>query len=581
MPAWAKTTQIEGESYQSYSSVAAGENVIRCARGNGGLSVKFALLLAVLSLLAAPLCAGQPQSARPNILWISAEDLSPDLGCYGDAYARTPNLDRFAAQGTRFTNAFATSPVCAPSRSAIITGMYPTSIGTMHMRSQSVPPPQVKCFPEYLRAAGYYCTNNAKTDYNFPAPVTAWDENSGRAHWRNRPDKNQPFFAVFNLGVTHESQIRAGEEAYQRNTAALTEGERHDPAKATLPPYYPDTPLVRKDWARYHDNITAMDRQVAALLKQLDEDGLTQNTVVFFWGDHGRGLPRAKRWVYDSGLRVPLLVRWPGKIRPGTVNDNLISLFDLAPTVLSIAGVKPPAHMQARACLGAHAAAPRDSVFAHRDRMDETYDWIRAVRDRRFKYIKNFEPGKPYAQFIGYGELMPTMMEMRRLHKDEAALIGQGKLPELLTPPQRLFFRPEKPAEELYDTLADLHEIHNLASDLKHGGTLTKMRRALAQWEKETNDLGAVPEADLIARWRPGGVWPVTAAPVAKREKGQLTLSCPAEGASLAYTTDMGEGPRRWRLYTAPVAVPPGAIVRARACRLGFRDSADILVVEK
>ncbi len=540
-------------------------------------------VLAVLSAFAAPLCAHAQGAVRPNILWISAEDLSPDLGCYGDVYARTPHLDKLAREGARFTNAFAVSPVCAPSRSSIITGMYPTSIGTHHMRSQGVPPPQVKCFPEYLRAAGYYCTNNAKTDYNFPAPVTAWDENSGRAHWRNRADKSQPFFAVFNLMVTHESQIRADEETYQKNTAALTDAERHDPTKATLPPYYPDTPLVRRDWARYHDNITAMDKQAAALLRQLEEDGLAENTVVVFWGDHGRGLPRAKRWVYDSGLRVPLLVRWPGKIRPGTVSENLVSLFDLAPTVLSVAGVKPPAYMQARAFLGAHAAtAPRDYVFAHRDRMDETYDRIRAVRDTRFKYIRNFEPGKPYAQFIGYGELMPTLSEMRRLHKEEAALMGQGKLPDLLTPAQRLFFKPEKPAEELYDTVADPHEINNLAGDPKHASTLTKMRHALVDWQKETNDLGAVPEADLIARWRPGGVWPVTAAPVAKRENGKLTLSCPTEGASLAYTTDAGDGgPYRWRLYTAPVAVPPGAIVRARACRLGFRDSADVTVEEK
>jgi len=536
------------------------------------------LPLLALVLTASAVAAGAQATARPNILWISAEDLSPDLGCYGDAYAGTPNLDRLAREGARFTNAFATAPVCAPSRSAIITGMYATSIGTMHMRSQGVPPPFVRCFPEYLRAAGYYCTNNAKTDYNFPAPLTAWDESGGRAHWRNRPDKNQPFFAVFNLMVTHESQIRADEETYRKNTAALTDAERHDPAKAVLPPYYPDTPLVRKDWARYHDNISAMDKQVAGLLRQLEEDGLAENTVVFFWGDHGRGLPRAKRWVYDSGLRVPLLVRWPGKVTPASVSENLVSLFDLAPTVLSIAGVEPPAHMQARAFLGAHAAPPREFVFAHRDRMDETCDRIRAARDKRWKYIKNFEPGKPYAQFIGYAELMPTLMEMRRLNKEEATLMGQGKVPDLLTPAQRLFFRPEKPAEELYDTQADPHEIHDLARDPRHADTLKRMRRALADWQKATGDLGAVPEADLVARWRPGGVWPVTAAPAAKIEGGLLTLTCPTAGASLAYTIDDVHGAARWRLYTKLVAVPTGATVRARACRLGFRDSAEVTV---
>src|SRR5688572_19760555 len=240
---------------------------------------KMVLALAAACLAAGPLRAAQTEASngdRPNILWISAEDLSPDLGCYGDAYARTPNLDRLAREGARFTNAFAVTPVCAPSRSSIITGMYPTTIGTLHMRSKGVPPPYVKCFTEYLRARGYYCTNNAKTDYNFDPPLTAWDESSGRAHWRNRA-KGQPFFAVFNLNTTHESQIRTPPEAFARNTRALTSEERHDPAKATLPPYYPDTPLVRNDWARYHDLVTAMDRQAADLLKQLEEDGLAEN----------------------------------------------------------------------------------------------------------------------------------------------------------------------------------------------------------------------------------------------------------------------------------------------------------------
>ena len=540
-------------------------------------------LLAALPLVAAAIvpARAQQRADRPNVLWISTEDISPDLRCYGDEYARTPNLDKFASEGARFTNAFATAPVCAPARSAIITGMYATTMGTMHMRSQGVPPPEVKCFPEYLRAAGYFCTNNAKTDYNFPAPMTAWDQNGKQAHWRNRPEKSQPFFAVFNLEVTHESQIRAEEAAYQKNTAALTDAERHDPAKAVLPPYYPDTPLVRRDWARYHDNITAMDKQVAALLKQLEEDGLAGNTVVFFWGDHGRGLPRSKRWVYDSGLRVPLLVRWPGKIASNTVDENLVSLFDLGPTVLNVTGVTVPKHMQGRAFLGENLPAPREHVFAHRDRMDETYDLIRAARNKRWKYIKNFQPGKPYAQYIGYGELMPTLQEMRRLHKEEAALMGQGRTPDLLTPAQRLFFLPEKPAEELYDTLADPHEIHNLAADPKHADTLKKMRRALADWQKETKDLGLISEAELQARMRPGGVTPMTAAPVARLENGRLTLSCPTEGASLAYTTDAGDGPAaRWRLYTGPVAVPPGAVVRARASRAGFRDSPPTTTTE-
>ena len=522
--------------------------------------------------IASVISAGSAHAAeaqRPNILWISCEDTSPDLGCYGDRYARTPNLDRLAAQGIRYVNAFAVAGVCAPSRSGIITGMYPTTIGTHHMRSQAVPPPHIKCFTEYLRAAGYYCTNNAKTDYNFECPITAWDDCSRQAHWRNRPN-GMPFFAVFNLAVTHESQIRGDPAHFARRTADLKPSERHDPAKAELPPYYPDTPIVRGDWARYYDLVTAMDMQVGRILKELEDDGLADNTIVFFWADHGRGLPRAKRWIYDSGIRVPLIIRRPGRIHGGTVCDDLISLIDLGPTVLSLAGVKVPAYMQGRPFLGDQGGEPREYVFAARDRMDETYDIIRAVRDKRYKYIRNFRPGRPYAQYIDYMEQMPTMKEMRRLNK-----AGE------LTGPQKLFFLPEKPEEELYDTKADPHEIRNLAGSQEHQDTLRRMRDVLARWMRETNDLGLIPEDELQERMRPGGRWAVTAAPLITVSRGPagdratITITCPTEGASIAYTSEPGEKPR-WQLYTRPIDVEPGARLRARACRLGYRDSPTV-----
>lgn len=521
------------------------------------------LLLSVLALAACSGPTARAQAtgapgARPNILWISCEDFSPDMGCYGDAYARTPNLDRLASEGVRYTHAFSNAPVCAPSRSAIITGMYATTIGTHHMRSQGVPPAAVRCFPEYLRAAGYYCTNNAKTDYNFAPPLTAWDENGQRAHWRNRAP-GQPFFSVFNLTVSHESQIRTEPEVFARQTRMLTPAQRHDPAKAVLPPYYPDTPIVRRDWARYYDLGTAMDHQAGEILKQLAADGLAENTIVFFWGDHGRGLPRAKRWPYDSGTHVPLLVRWPGRLRSGEVRDQLVSLFDLAPTALSVAGIRPPAHMQAQAFLGEHSAkTPREFVVSHRDRMDETYDIIRAVRDRRFRYIRNFQPGKPYAQYIDYMEKMPTMQEWRRLNK-EGALVG----------PQKLFFLPEKPEDELYDSAGDPHEVRNLAADPAHRDTLRRLRGVLTRWMKDTKDLAHVPEDELKERMRPGGRWSETAAPEARFRDGKLVLTCTTEGASLAWALDGGP----WRLYSEPAPVPAGARVRAVACRLGWRDS--------
>lgn len=544
---------------------------------------KFTIRLAImlLALVIAPQVFAQ--SSRPNILWISTEDISPDLRCYGDEYAVTPNVDRLAAQGVRYTNAFSTAPVCAPSRSAIITGMYPTTIGSMHMRSKAVPPAGIKAFTEYLRAAGYYTTNNSKTDYNFEAPPshrppdTVWDECSGKAHWRNRADKSQPFFSVFNFVVSHESQVRVPDDIYKKNTSRLKPEEFHDPAKAKLPPYYPDTPLVRKDWARYYDNITATDYMVADILKQLEEDGLAENTIVFFWGDHGRGLPRGKRFLYDSGLRVPLIVRWPGKLTAGTTNDELVSLFDLGPTALSLAGVPIPEHMQAQAILGEQKKAPRQFAFAHRDRMDETYDMMRSVMSRKFHYIKNFNPGRPYAQHIEYQEEMPTMKEWRRLYKDHMNALdpNYGKA---LNAAQLQFMAPEKPPEELYDVTADPHEINNLAALPQHQATLKQMRAALEKWQKETKDLGLVPELELRERMRPSGVWQKVAAPTVNKNITasaiKVKLACTTEGSSIAYTTDSGAAPH-WLLYSGELMLKSGTILRVKACRFGYLDSQE------
>jgi N-sulfoglucosamine sulfohydrolase len=541
-------------------------------------------LVLILPARASELAGGE----RPNILWISAEDISPDLGSYGDSYSISPNLDRLAAEGVRYVNAFSTAPVCAPSRSAIITGMYPTTIGSLHMRSKAVPPVGVKAFTEYLRAAGYYCTNNSKTDYNFePLPTnrppdTVWDETGNRAHWRNRGDRKQPFFAVFNLTVTHESQIRAPEAEYRKNTERLAPNQFHDPARAVLPPYYPDTPLVRRDWARYHDNITAMDYQVADILRQLTEDGLADRTIVFFWGDHGRGLPRGKRNVYDSGIRVPLIVRWPGNLQPGTVNDELVSLFDLGPTALSLAGVRIPSNMQAQAILGLQKGRPRQFAFAHRDRMDEAHDMVRSVIDRQYHYIRNFHPDRTNAQHIEYLEEMPTMKELRRLFKDHFNALGPG-YGKALNAAQLAFMLPRKPVEELYDVTVDRHEVSNLASSPKHRAILLRMRAALGQWQRETRDLGSVPEAELRERMRPGGVWQKLAPPkisvIGVGAVSKVRLSIPvsgAEGASIAYTTESGERPH-WLLYSGELTLDSTKVLRVKACRFGYLDSDEVV----
>lgn len=507
------------------------------------------------------------RAARPNILWISAEDLSPDLGCYGDSYAATPVLDRFATESQRYDRAFTVYGVCAPSRSSIITGQYPTAIGTGHMRSKGVPPPETRCFTEYLREAGYYCTNNVKTDYNFDPPATAWDESSNRAHWRNRP-AGMPFFSVMNFTICHESQARPTPEQHVKNTARLTPAQRHDPARAVLPPYYPDTPVVRDNWAKYHDTVSAMDHLVGDVLKQLEEDGLAKNTIVFFWGDHGRGLTRAKRWIYDSGIHVPLLVRWPGQLKPGSATKRLVSLMDLGPTVLSVAGIPTPKQMHGRAFLGAHDGGARKYIHAARDRKDETPDTIRAVRDLRWKYIRNYRPELPYSQNIKYMDEMPMLKEMRRLH-------AEGKL----TGAPALWFAPTKPTEELYDCDADPHEIRNLASDPAHKTKLDELRAEHERWRREHPDLTALPETELMERMRPGGVWQTAPEPTvltAQTKAGlRVTLACDAPGVRIAWTTESRENPR-WMIYTKPVDLKPGERLRAKSVRLGWKDSREV-----
>jgi len=527
---------------------------------------------------------GNGSAARPNFLWISTEDINPDLGCYGDPYAVTPNIDRLATQGVRYNNVFSHSGVCAPTRSGIITGMYPTTLGTHHMRCQGVPPHYVRCFPEYLRAAGYYCTNNVKTDYQFEPPFTAWDECSNKAHWRNRP-KDKPFFAVFNFTLTHESQIRNRTPQMMKRLGSLGPGERHDPAKAQLPSYYPDTPEVRRDWAQYYDLITLMDKQVQDMLNQLEADGLAEDTIVWFWGDNGRGLPRGKRWLYDSGTRVPLIVRVPEKwrklaapnkpdaVQPGMVVDDLVAFIDFAPTMLSLAGIDIPKHIQGRAFLGRQKAPPREYVFGARDRMDEAYDLIRYVRDKRFKYLRNYLWHLSRGQDINYMNQMPTMQEMRRLN-------AEGKL----AGPQKQYFEPTKPVEELYDIVADPHEVNNLAGDPKHKDVLERMRKVHNEWYRDTMDIGLLPEPMFDELKRPGGTYEKTAEPVFIRAVedrgpkteggGAVTIACATPGASIAWR--IGGDPKSatgWELYVRPVRIGAQEVLYAKACRIGFRDS--------
>jgi uncharacterized sulfatase len=415
---------------------------------------------------------------RPNILWITSEDNGPHLGCYGDTYADTPHLDALAARGLIYLNAWSNAPVCAPARTAIITGMYPTSLGAQHMRSLVRLPESIRLLPQYLREAGYYCANNVKEDYNVQPNGRVWDESTGRAHWRGRRD-GQPFFAVFNFTTTHESQIRLRPHR-----------PVHDPAKVRVPAYHPDTPEVRRDWAQYYDKLTEMDRQAGDILGQLQADGLADDTIIFYFGDHGPGMPRCKRTPYNSGLNVPMIVSFPEKWRQlagteyatGGKTDRLVAFVDLAPTIFSLAGIQPPPHMQGRAFHGQFAASPTSYLHGFRDRMDERYDMVRSTRDQRYVYVRNFMPHRRYGEHVAYMFQTPTTQVWQRL-------FHEGKL----APVQARFWQT-KPAEELYDLKSDPDEVNNLADSPEHREILERLRRATHDFLITTRDVGFLPE---------------------------------------------------------------------------------------
>jgi arylsulfatase A-like enzyme len=520
--------------------------------------------------------------------------MSPRLGCYGDRTVPTPNIDRLAREGVLYTNAFATTAVCGPSRHALITGMYPTSTYALHMRNhtrtsalkeikdpatrefattrplyEAVPPPEVRCLTEYLRLAGYYCSNNVKQDYQFRAPVTAWDESSRQAHWRNRKP-GQPFFAVFNFTVTHES----GVFGKGRSPKVV------NPRDITLPPYYPDTPIIRKDIAKHYDNIIALDNQVVKLLSQLQEDDLMEETIIFFFSDHGDGLPRSKRWIYDSGTRIPLIVRHPDGKHAGTINERLVNFVDFGPTVLSLAEVKVPDYVHGVPFLGSQAGAPRKFVYFHRDRNGENRETIRAIRDQRYRYVRNYRPNEPYIKPLSYRDRQAIMQDLNRLIEEDT-----------LAEEQWQFQATSKPIEEFYDTQSDPFEIRNLASDPRYYEKMSKMRTALDAWIVECNDPLDMPEDELVRTrvYPPDGQQPITAVPIIGLDpvdgrRNNLTITCKTKGASIGFrvrtnaTKRRSEDRRPWIIYNGPVQVNARCIIEVIAHRIGFEPSPCVTV---
>ena len=440
--------------------------------------------LALCLLLAVPAPWAGVASARPNILWLTAEDIGPHLGCYGDPTATTPQIDSLAARGLRYRRAWSVAPVCAPARTAIISGRYPSSTGSEHMRSWVPLPAGTRLYPELLRVAGYYCSNNSKEDYNLRSSGRLWDDSSGRAHWRNRPP-GQPFFAVFNYTESHESQLRTTPHTFV-----------HDPARVSVPPYMPDLPEVRAGWAQYHDQISVIDRRVGRALAELESAGLADETIVFFYGDHGSGLPRNKRSACDSGLRVPLIVHFPPKwrhlappdYREGAESERLVSFVDFAPTLLGLIGEPAPAWMQGHAFAGTRITAPRGFLHGLRGRMDERIDLVRSVTDGRFVYVRNYLPHRPHGQHNEYMFITPATAAWKRAHD-----AGQ------LNPAQAVFWQPRAP-EELYDLATDPFETVNLAGDRPHRATLERLRKAHRRHTLHVKDVDLLPEAEMHRR---------------------------------------------------------------------------------
>ncbi|MGV3723471.1 MAG: sulfatase-like hydrolase/transferase [Actinomycetota bacterium] len=525
-----------------------------------GLGV--AALLSVVSACALPTSA---QDVRPNILWLTCEDMGPHIGPYGDRYATTPHLDRFAKTALRYENVWSNAPVCAPARTTLISGLYPTATGSEHMRSMVRLPAQVKLYPQHLLEAGYYCTNNSKTDYNLEEPGKVWDESSPRAHWKNRPG-GKPFFAVFNFTITHESQIR-------KRPHTLV----HDPAKVPLPVYHPDTPEVRQDWAQYYDNITTMDSQVGEKLKELQEAGLADNTIVFFYSDHGSGMPRSKRWPYNSGLRVPMLIHFPAKHRGlapkdyagGGTTKRLVSFVDFAPTLLSLVGVQPPAHYQGHAFAGKHEAPAQPFLHGFRGRMDERCDLVRSVRDERYVYVRNYMPHRIYGQYLDYMFQTPTTRVWRRLYDD-------GKL----NAAQKTFWE-KKPAEELYDLQTDPDEVKNLAGSPEHREVIARLRKAQQDLALKIRDVGMLPEAEVHARAAGATTYEVAR----NAEKFPLTrilsvASAASEGKAEANDrlknalNDPDAGVRYWAATGFLIREKPGVQLAAPELRRALTDAS-------
>ena len=546
-------------------------------------STIFSFLIFLFSTNSISVTAQEATKKPLNVVWISCEDVGPIMGAYGVDQIKTPNIDKLAAEGVRYSNAYSTVGVCAPSRFSIITSMYPARLGAHNMRTgdlnnyktpenlalktttnkvdkagrpipeyEVVTPENVKPFTQYLRAEGYYCINDNKCDYQFNAPFTAWDHTLGSNLFDKIPD-NQPFFYVKNSYTTHESRI------WLRKNKPLTVF----PNEVIVPDYYPDIPEVRNDLAIKYSNIEALDKEVGQLLKDLEAKNLLENTIIFFWSDHGGNLLRQKRAVGNSGLHVPLIIRYPNKYKAGDVEDALVSLMDLGPTVMSLLDIKPPKHTDGQAFAGRYKKEPRDYIFGSADRFDESIDMQRSVLDGRFVYIKNFMTELPLIFRNKYREKVP--MNKKLIDMDiNGELSGDAAY----------IFMKTKPIEELYDLHTDPYEVHNLAFDPAYESKLIELRTALSRWQTDIDDQGFKPESEIIKGFWPDMIQPVTSDVKIKiNSDGLIQMSCDTNGASIGYQTEAMIGEDRWLLYTEPIKITSTQKLMARAIRIGYKAS--------
>lgn len=537
------------------------------------------LTVASLCLALTLLTASAMAQQRPNILLIMAEDMSARVGAFGDNVAVTPNLDRLASTSIRYPNTFTTAGVCAPSRAAHILAVHQISAGAQHMRTRSfkesayrsVPPAHIKAYPELLRREGYYTFTSSKLDYQFSntsagsGPFSIWDYEGSQPTWQGRAE-SQPFFGFVTLTQSHERQMFPNIVAL--NNASETHSQVVNPDQVLVPPYYPDHPDIRADIAQHYNNIFVMDQMVGKLLRQLEEDGLADNTIVIWTTDHGDGLPRGKREIYDSGIKVPLMVHWPTSLKPagvnfGSIDKKLISFVDIGPSVLTLAGIPVPGYMHGSPQLVPGASTKRDYIYAAKDRLDGFNFRERAVRDGQFKYINNLLPGVPGAQHITYRDQLATMQTL-----------WQQFAADKLNAAQRFWFE-SRPAEELYDIDSDPHEINNLADSAEQVATLARMRTALLDWRRAVGDFSEIDELEMAKNFWPNGEQPVTKAPqILINKVGTASLVPSAVYDSVGYRVN-GDA---WKLYSKPLSLPKNAILEAKSVRYGWAESPMIRV---